>query len=47
MSGGKVGDFPATEQATLEVISLPMHTELTDEQQTVITDAIKEFYGAR
>jgi dTDP-4-amino-4,6-dideoxygalactose transaminase len=47
MSGGKVGDFPVTEKATREVISLPMHTELTEEQQTVITDAIKEFYGAR
>jgi dTDP-4-amino-4,6-dideoxygalactose transaminase len=47
MSGGKPGDFPKTEEAAREVISLPMHTELTDEQQTVITDAIKEFYGAR
>jgi dTDP-4-amino-4,6-dideoxygalactose transaminase len=47
MTGGKAGDFPVTEQAAREVISLPMHTELTVEQQTVITDAIKEFYGAR
>jgi UDP-2-acetamido-2-deoxy-ribo-hexuluronate aminotransferase len=46
MSGGEVGDFPVTEQTAREVISLPMHTELTEEQQTVITDAIKEFYGA-
>jgi dTDP-4-amino-4,6-dideoxygalactose transaminase len=47
MSGGKPGDFPVTEQAALEVLSLPMHTELTEEQQRFITDAIKEFYGIR
>jgi UDP-2-acetamido-2-deoxy-ribo-hexuluronate aminotransferase len=44
MSGGKKGDFPVTEQAADEVISLPMHTELTAEQQAFIVDAIKEFY---
>ncbi|MBI5474569.1 MAG: DegT/DnrJ/EryC1/StrS family aminotransferase [Ignavibacteriae bacterium] len=38
------GAFPITEQATDEVLSLPMHTELTDEQIVYITDAIKEFY---
>ncbi len=47
MSGGKPGDFPVTEKAALEVISLPMHTELTEEQQSKITDAIREYYGAR
>jgi dTDP-4-amino-4,6-dideoxygalactose transaminase len=45
MSGGKPGDFPATEQAAREVISLPMHSELTAEQQQVITGAIREFYS--
>jgi dTDP-4-amino-4,6-dideoxygalactose transaminase len=46
MSGGKAGDFPVTERAAAEVLSLPMHTELTEEQQRFITDAIREFYGA-
>ncbi len=47
MSGGKPGDFPVAEKAALEVISLPMHTELTEEQQSKITDAIREYYGAQ
>lgn len=47
MSGGKPGDFPATEQAASEVISLPMHSELTEEQQVFITNGIREFYGGR
>ncbi len=44
MSGGQTGDFPVTEKAATEVLSLPMHTELTSEQQEAITSAIKEFY---
>ena len=45
MSGGKNGDFPVTEKAALEVISLPIHTELTEEQQSVVAGAIREFYA--
>jgi UDP-2-acetamido-2-deoxy-ribo-hexuluronate aminotransferase len=45
MSGGKKGDFPVTEKLSEQVISVPMHTELTEEQQRFITDSIKEFYG--
>jgi dTDP-4-amino-4,6-dideoxygalactose transaminase len=45
MSGGKPGDFPVTEQAAREVISLPMHSELTEEQQGTIAQAIREFYS--
>jgi dTDP-4-amino-4,6-dideoxygalactose transaminase len=45
MSGGKSGDFPATEKAASEVISLPIHTELTEEQQLVVAGAIREFYA--
>jgi dTDP-4-amino-4,6-dideoxygalactose transaminase len=45
MSGGKKGDFPVTEQACEEVLSLPMHTELSEEQLVYITDTIKGFYG--
>jgi len=38
------GDLPVTEKLTDEVLSLPMHPELTGEQQQYITDAVKEFY---
>lgn len=36
--------FPVTEKATQEVISLPMHTELTPEMLSTISDAVKAFY---
>ncbi|NJY61811.1 DegT/DnrJ/EryC1/StrS family aminotransferase [Salinimicrobium sp. CDJ15-81-2] len=36
-------DFPVTNQLVQEVISLPMHTELDDEQIDYITGTIKEF----
>lgn len=36
-------DFSVTNQLCKEVISLPMHTELTDEMISYITDSIKEF----
>ena len=45
MAGGKPGDFPVTEQAAREVLSLPMHTELTEVQQRHIADAIRRFYA--
>ncbi|MDR0194727.1 MAG: DegT/DnrJ/EryC1/StrS family aminotransferase [Myroides sp.] len=38
-------DFPVTNQLVKEVLSLPMHTELDDEQIKVITDEIKGFLG--
>lgn len=47
MSGYREGDFPVTEQACREVISLPMHTELTEEQQQHICATIREFYAGR
>lgn len=37
--------FPLTEQCVGEVLSLPMHTELTQEMQEYIVSAIKEFYS--
>ena len=46
MSGGKKGDFPIAERAAEEVISLPMHTELTEEHLQYITGAVREFYAA-
>ncbi len=39
----KQGDFPVTEKLSDRVISLPMHTELTDEQLKFITDSVLEF----
>ncbi len=41
--GYKEGDFPVTEQLCKEVISLPMHTELSEEQLTRITSAVIEY----
>lgn len=41
--GYKEGDFPVTEQLCKEVISLPMHTELSEEQLTRITSAVVEY----
>ncbi|WP_313385325.1 DegT/DnrJ/EryC1/StrS family aminotransferase [Chishuiella sp.] len=38
-------DFPNTNKLVEEVISLPMHTELDDEQLMFITSAVKEFFG--
>ncbi len=36
-------DFPVTNQLVQEVISLPMHTELDDEQITYITNTVLQF----
>jgi len=36
------GSFPVSEKAAKEVISLPMHPYLTEEQQIFITNAVKE-----
>ena len=36
-------DFPVTNKLINEVISLPMHTELDDEQIKFITDSVLEF----
>ena len=39
----KPGDFPVTEALSDSVISLPMHTELDEEQLTFITKSLLEF----
>jgi dTDP-4-amino-4,6-dideoxygalactose transaminase len=41
-SGKPKGAFPVTENATDEVLSLPMHTELDEEQQTFIVQTVLE-----
>jgi len=39
----KQGDFPVTEHLCANVISLPMHTELTTDDLQYITDSVLEF----
>ena len=39
----KEGDFPVTEMLCKSVVSLPMHTELDEEQLKYITDSVLEF----
>lgn len=39
----KPGDLPVTEKLCKQVISLPMHTELEEDQMNYITDTILEF----
>jgi len=41
--GHKPGDFPESEAAGLEVLSLPIYPELTDEQQRLVVAAIADF----
>lgn len=41
----KKGDFPIAEKLSEQVLSLPMHTELTDEQLKFIVSAIREFFN--
>jgi dTDP-4-amino-4,6-dideoxygalactose transaminase len=43
--GYKKGDFPVTEVAAEEVLSLPMYPELREDEQQVVVDAIREFYA--
>ena len=45
--GYKKGDFSVSEQLAETVLSLPMHTELTEEQLEYITDAVKEYFNER
>lgn len=44
--GYKEGDFPVTEELCKHVISLPMHTELDDEQLQYITSSLLEVINA-
>ena len=39
----KEGDFPVTEHLCKHVVSLPMHTELDNEQLALITDSVLEY----
>jgi dTDP-4-amino-4,6-dideoxygalactose transaminase len=41
--GYKPGDFPQSERAQEQVLSLPMYPELSEEQISFIAESIKEF----
>ncbi len=43
----KAGDFPVTEALSQRVISLPMHTELDEEQLHYITDNVLSFFNQK
>lgn len=43
-SGFKAGDCPVSERLAETVLSLPMHTELDDEQLDFISSSVKEFF---
>ncbi len=45
--GHKKGDFPVSEQAAAEALSLPIFAELTDEQLVYVVATIKDFYGSK
>ncbi len=42
--GYKKGDFPVSEALTGSVLSLPMHTELSNEQLQYICNAVREYF---
>jgi len=43
----KSGDFPESEKAAKEVLSLPIYPEIEREQQDVVVQKIKEFYAKK
>jgi dTDP-4-amino-4,6-dideoxygalactose transaminase len=40
--GYKIGDFPVSERIAKQVLSLPMHSYLTDEQINKVASALKQ-----
>jgi dTDP-4-amino-4,6-dideoxygalactose transaminase len=43
--GFTAGQFPESERASKEVVSLPVFPELTDAQRGAVVDAVRSFYG--
>jgi dTDP-4-amino-4,6-dideoxygalactose transaminase len=43
--GHQTGDFPFSESASAEVLSIPIYPELTEEQQRFVVAAFADFYG--
>ena len=44
--GYKQGDFPESEKASAEVLSIPIYSELSQEQKVQVVDAVKGFFQA-
>lgn len=44
--GYKEGDFPVAERLSEEVLSLPVHTEMEEDQILFITEQVKAFFNA-
>jgi len=45
--GYKKGDMPIAEKISQKVISIPIFSEITTEQQDYVIEKIKEFYAQR
>ena len=45
--GYKLGDFPESEKAQAEVLSLPIYPELAEKELLEVCSAVKEFYAKR
>ncbi|NYF79525.1 dTDP-4-amino-4,6-dideoxygalactose transaminase [Granulicella arctica] len=43
--GYKRGDFPHTEQASAEVLALPMYPELREDEQATVVETVAAFYA--
>jgi dTDP-4-amino-4,6-dideoxygalactose transaminase len=43
--GHRAGDFPESERAASETLSLPVYSELTEEEQEYVIARVKEFYA--
>jgi dTDP-4-amino-4,6-dideoxygalactose transaminase len=44
--GYRKGQFPESERACLENLSIPVHPELTDAERSYVAEQIRAFYGA-
>lgn len=42
--GGKEGDLPEAERASREVLAIPVHADLSDDQLSFVAESIKAFY---
>ena len=45
--GYRAGDFPESEQASAEVLALPVHSALDPEDVAYVAAAIKDFYDGK